>query len=905
MQTASPSPSDKPGSVGADVQEYAFGAFRIDLRDERLWRGDRALSLKPKAFAVLSRLVRDRGRLVTKSELLNELWAEVTVSEAVLKVCIGEIRAALGDASGEPKFIQTVHGRGYRFIAPVLEHPLRAALRPVLVGRAFELELLQQAFSQAQAGASQALLITGEPGIGKTALLDAFLRGLDEEPPGRCWFAHGHCAAHHGSREPYMPLLEALGRLARGPDAESFGALAERHAPTWLAQLRGVASAPGTLSDAQVPGGALGRVLREMGDLIEALSAERAVLLTVEDLHWSDRSTLDLLGYLSKRRGSSRLLMLGTSRSSGLEGPPSQNPWTLSLTGPVDWHEVALYPLSISEVAELVNARFGEPAWAEDVARPLQQQTGGNPLFLRSILGHFQQSRTTTLETGRWVFAENSETWQVPRELQAFIRKRFARAGANARRVLELASVVGTEFDPVLVAESLNVEPSEIVQECEAQIHHGFLERAPGDALAEAGTYRFAHALYQQALYEALPVASRVANHRRIAEVLEHSATKPGLVLLAHHYEHGQVPEQALRYHVAAGQNADQRYAYPEAVDHFKSALHLLKHLPEGAARDAEELSILIGLGQPLINVEGWTAIEVERTYRRALELCAGVGVPQRFAALAGLYKFFLARGHFDTAGEIAERCLACANEMDARPLQMTGHALRGIVLYFQGDLASARSELQTSRSLYDFGECQSFAQIFGDDPGVGCLGFLGRVEWLSEDREGARAYGRQALALARKLGHPHVVATALALLIQIEAWSGDDASVAELSEELTRLSGTQSFALWTIVADFFAAWLRARRGDARALSDLQSAFARYEAFGAVLDRPIYASFFAGVCQSLQQPAAALEILEQARHASPRVPLWDERLEKLERECKKRSPSSAIAKRPTRSRTRR
>ncbi|HMJ11208.1 MAG TPA: AAA family ATPase [Polyangiaceae bacterium] len=880
------------------ADEYAFGSYRLDLRDERLWCGERALALKPKAFRVLERLVRERGRLVTKSELLADLWADVTVGEAVLKVCIGEIRAALGDASDEPRFIQTVHGRGYRFVAPMLEHPLKSALLPLLVGRSFELELLQQGLSEAKAGNSQALLITGEGGIGKTALLDTFLRRLEAEWGQKLWFAHGHCAAHQGSREPYMPLLEALGRMSRGPNAEAFTACAGRCAPTWLAQLRGHFEAPGALSDARVPGGALGRVLREMGDLIEALSEQRPLVLSVEDLHWSDRSTLDLLGYLAKRRGQARLLLIGTSRSSGFEAPPSQNPWTVSLTAPVDWQEIALYPLSVREVTELVNARFAEPVWAADIARRLRQQTGGNPLFLRSVLAHLQQSKTTTLGSGRWSFEENSETWQVPRELQAFIRKRFAGTGASARRVLELASVVGMEFDPALVAASLNTELSEIVLECEAQMHHGFLDRARGNGpLGGAGLYCFSHALYQQALYDALPVARRVSHHRSIAEVLERSAaSKPVISELAHHCEQAQAYDKAVHYHALAGENAHQGYAYHEAVSHLKSALHLLQHLPEGPARSAQELQILISLGQPLINIQGWTALEVERTYRRALALCAGVGAQQRFAALAGLYKFFLARGHFDTASEIAEQCVACASEIGARPLQMTGHALRGIVLYFHGSLADARHELETSRALYDFSECQSFAQIFGDDPAVGCLGFLGRVEWHMGDRHAGLAHGRSALALARDLGHPHVIATALALLIQLYAWSDDEASVAELTAELTRISQNQSFALWSIVAEFFSAWLRARGGDATAPADLQSALDEYDAFGAALDRPTYATLLAEVCCRLKQRDLAVRVVEQALRTPPHAQLWEERLVAVRRQCQAGSRSRPGAK---------
>jgi DNA-binding winged helix-turn-helix (wHTH) protein len=881
------------GRAGASRprHEYLFAGFRLDTRDERLWRGEAAIALKPRAFGVLSRLLAQPGCLVTKSELLADVWADVTVGEAVLKVCVREVRAALGDDPEVPRFIETVHGRGYRFIAPLDGRSRRSP--SALVGRASELQALHEALREVTQGGGRAILVTGDAGIGKSALVNHFLRALEADGRASCLIARGHCAVHQGSREPYMPLLEALGRMFRAPAEAGFADLLERCAPSWVPQLKGPAETESWAHQlAHVGGGTLGKIMREMGDLIEALSEQRPVVLSVEDLHWSDRSTLDLLGYLARRRSAARLLLVGTSRLGATE-LPSRNAFAgFTPTAPIDWEELTLLPLSTAEVEEVLDARFGNADWVPAIAPRLQGLTGGNPLFLRSILSHLIQTKSAMFDSVRWVFEENSETWRLPRDLRAFIEQRFSLISAEAKGLLELASVIGPKFDPELLGVVSRTDAAAAMTECEAQVGRGFLDRAAGSGEHESGrlgSYRFAHPLYQQVLYEALPVGKRTLLHLQIAESLERSAEFRFVTSrLAHHYEQGEVHDKAAHYHVLAGQAADQRYAYHEAVDHLNRALAMLRQLPESPDRDARELQALLSIGQPLINTHGWTAPEVEKSYRRALKLCDGLGSAQRFAALAGLYKFFLARAHFDTAGEIARQCREAAEAIHSRPLSMTAHALSGFVLYFKGDLAGARHHLELSRSLHDFDECQPFGQIFGDDPSVGCLGFLGWVEVLSGNPEAGCALEQEAIALARRVGHPHVIATALALAVHPEAWRGNEPAVIKLTEELASISRNQSFALWNIVAKFFAAWLRCRAGDVSSLDALASALAEYDAFGTVLDRPSYAVLLGEASCRLDRPEFGLHVVETALAIPPRLPLWDAQLSRIVGMCKER-----------------
>src|SRR5262245_151908 len=223
-------------SAGTDPQPRG-AALRLDQANERVWQGDTPLELTPKAFAVLRHLMVHRDRLVTKDELLRTLWPEAVVSDGVLTTSIHEIRRALGEAARSPRYIQTIHRRGYRFIGTVRDPEPAAPAAPsfLFVGREPELGRLERGLRSALAGARQMLFVTGEAGIGKTALVDAFVaRAAAGRDP---WVAWGQCVEHHGVAEAYLPWLDALARLCRRPRGERLVAMLRRVAPLWVAQM--------------------------------------------------------------------------------------------------------------------------------------------------------------------------------------------------------------------------------------------------------------------------------------------------------------------------------------------------------------------------------------------------------------------------------------------------------------------------------------------------------------------------------------------------------------------------------------------------------------------------------------------------------------------------------------------
>ena len=288
-----------------------FEPFGLDVGNEQLWRVQEALHLTHKAFAVLHYLAEHAGQLVTKDALLEVVWSQTYVSEAALAVCIREIRRALGDQPRTPRFVATVHGRGYRFLAAVTianrlpaspPPPVLASPPPLLVGREVECAQMQRWWAKAVQGERQVGFVTGEAGIGKTTLVEAFIARVRGD--GALWIGHGQCIEQYGAGDAYLPVLEALGRLCRGPEGQHFMALLGQYAPSWLVQM------PALLGAAELDalqrrglGATQARMLRELAEAMEALTAERPLVLVLEDLHWSDDATLAWLACVARRSG--------------------------------------------------------------------------------------------------------------------------------------------------------------------------------------------------------------------------------------------------------------------------------------------------------------------------------------------------------------------------------------------------------------------------------------------------------------------------------------------------------------------------------------------------------------------------------------------------------------------------
>src|SRR5262245_1284375 len=357
------SPDTEGDSMGQG-HHLAFGPFHLDDAQGRLWQGAQAIPLRPQSLALLRYLVAHPGRLVTKTELRQHVWAGTHVTDTVLRVSVHEIRQALGDVATAPRYLETVGRQGYRFLlddAPEGAPPLTPG---PLVGRQADVEAVEQCFQRAAHGTRQLVLLSGEAGIGKTTVVEMVLARLDPERGVR--MARGQCVEHYGEGEPYLPLLEALGQLCRGPQSAAVVAVLRRYAPLWLGQLLGVLSeAEQERLQRQVQGASAARMLRELAEALDVLTADVPLVLVLEDLQWSDRSTVEALAYVAQRRGPARLVVLGTYRpvEMALRGHPLRG-LVQELCGRGQAVERPLELLSAEAVTAYVTARLGGPVAA-------------------------------------------------------------------------------------------------------------------------------------------------------------------------------------------------------------------------------------------------------------------------------------------------------------------------------------------------------------------------------------------------------------------------------------------------------------------------------------------------------------------------------------------------------------
>src|SRR5262245_39317235 len=279
----------------------AFGPFHLDGAQGHLWQGEQVITLRPQSLALLRYLVAHPGRLVTKTELRQHVWAGAHVTNTVLRVCVHEIRQALGDVAAAPRYLETVGRQGYRFLLGDTPESLPALTPGPLVGRQGDVEAIEQYVQRAAQGARQLVLLSGEAGIGKTTVVEMVLARLDLGSGVRV--ARGQCAEHYGEGEPYLPLLEALGQLCRGPQPAAVVEVLRRNAPLWLGQLLGVLSeAEQERLQRQVQGASAARMLRELAEALDVLAADVPLVVVLEDLQWSDQSTVDALAYVAQRR---------------------------------------------------------------------------------------------------------------------------------------------------------------------------------------------------------------------------------------------------------------------------------------------------------------------------------------------------------------------------------------------------------------------------------------------------------------------------------------------------------------------------------------------------------------------------------------------------------------------------
>lgn len=865
------------GMPGKANLVYEFGPFRLDPKERRLFREGRPITLRAKIFETLCVLVEAHGYLVNKDELIKRVWPDAVVEEGNLAHNISALRKTLGEPTTGQKYVETVPGRGYRFVAGVREIQRRESgpwlelrllpITPVvthLVQRRDELQLLDRCLERALRGRRQVVFVSGEAGIGKTTLVDAFAAQARGKAP--VWFGYGQCLDYHGPGEAYMPVLEALSRMCREVAGEDLIKFLARCAPTWLVQM------PWLLSGNELEGlqhSALGatrdRMLREMVESVEVLTAGKPLLLVLEDLHWADHSTVDLIACLARRREPACLLLIGTYRpgDTKLRGHPLQT-LIQELRARGLCEELALPFLDEEGVEEYLTSRFNGGKVPAGLARVLHHRTEGNPLFLVNVVDHW-------IPLGLLEKPPEELSLDVPGTLRGLIDRQLAMISPGEQAILEAASVAGREFAVAAVSAAVEQTEEEVEAGCDALARQGLFLYPCGTTSWPDGTvsacYAFVHDLHREALYGRIPPRRRACLHIRIGARVEAGYGVQARELaaeLAVHFVQGQDVPRAVRYLRYAAELAVSRSAHRKAVDLLRQALRLLGSLPESAERAEHELALHATLAPALMVVQGWGSPEAQIAYQRAKELSEELEDQSRHAAVqVGLATVFEARGDYRQSQVLLEQYLRETPDNCPCSLLVESHDLLACSLFHQGAFARSVEHASRALSLYEPERCYPFLASSGADPAVSAEGWAALSLWFMGFPDQALEKARETLRRAED--HVYSLALAQTQDAVLHQYRREPNLVREWAEAAIEVAAENGFPYWAAVGSVLRGWGLAMQGQsAEGTAEIQRGLAGCRAAGVEMDRPYYLALLAEAFCRDARPKEALSALDEA-----------------------------------------
>lgn len=510
----------------------SFPPFRLDLENERLWRNGEELPLRRKPFAVLRHLVQHPQRLVSHDEIVDAVWGKIVMSESLLRTHVSGVRRVLGKG-----VVETVVGRGYRFLPEVKRLDPEAwrgdatstppnGTGRVVVGRDAELDSMRAALRSAKDRRRTTVFVSGEAGTGKTTLVDVFLERASA--PGPLLAGWGACVEPYGTGQAYLPVIDAICGLCRGPRADRVIDVFTRHAPAWLVQMPGVVP-PDRLDHLRrrAAGATQSSTLCELADALETLSVDAPVVLVFDDLHWTDPSTVELIAFLGTRREPAQLLIVGTYRP---EEARRGHPLT-RLTGELIAHRrassIALEGLGSDAVDAYLSKRCPGHTFPRELARTLERSSGGNPMFLTTLVDDLEGRGLIRQQDGHWELSTSVQdiAARCPDSIRRLIDVQIDRLGAGEQRIVEVAGIAGMTFAAGVVAHALGANVRDVESACESLANERRLFRYAGTETWPDGTiqsrYAFRHALFQHAALARSTAATVRARRRQITERLE------------------------------------------------------------------------------------------------------------------------------------------------------------------------------------------------------------------------------------------------------------------------------------------------------------------------------------------------------------------------------------------------
>lgn len=735
---------------------------------------------------------------------------------------------------------------------------------PPLAGRERDVELLLDRWRLAAAGEGQVVELFGEPGIGKSRILQELRDRLKEEPHTRLRY---FCSPYH-AQSALHPVADQILRAAdikrTDPPERQLAYLEQLLAGSTLKPEESVPLIAALLSipiDGRyakldlMPEKQKARTFEVLIEELEALARQKPVLMLLEDAHHLDPTSAELFDAVVDRIQRLPIMLVAASRP---EGPVRWNglPHAALLT---------LNRLSRAQAGSIIAAMTGGRQLPGAVLDQVLSKTEGVPLFVEELTKVVLESGLLRDSGEDFELAGPLPPFAVPATLHDSLMARLDRL-ASVREVAQIGAVIGREFSHELLAVAAGLAEADLERATGQLVAAGLVFRRGGGSQA---TYAFKHALVQDAAYNSLLLTRRQQLHARIAGLLEERfpeivATEPEI--LAHHFSQAELKEKAVEYNELAGRRALSRSSLSEALVRFETALKELAGLPTSPERSRRELAIQLALGSAHVAAHGFAAPPTATAYTRARDLCDELGETRDlFPVLYGLCLYHLYAAELGDSRRAADRLLDLAEASNDRGLSFFAHRAAGVSAFPAGEFGRARAHLKEALALYDSREHRSPAFVYAFDPRVVCLDYLARTLLPLGFPEQALAANEEAIAEARRVGHRNSLALPLffgGTLFQI---IGDPANVEAKAAELERIAGEAGFRFWLAGATILKAWTTAEAGDIdRGRLELKRGIAEWQATGARFMLPYFLGLQATIERKADDPTAALRLLDLA-----------------------------------------
>jgi class 3 adenylate cyclase/predicted ATPase len=733
-----------------------------------------------------------------------------------------------------------------------------------LVGREEEIGLLLKRWQQAADGEGQVVLLSGEAGVGKSRILRAFRERLGTEPHSRVLY-YGSAYHLNSALYPVIDQLERALRFARddGPAEKldkleaalnGLGLPVADTAPILVSLL----SLPfeGRYEPLELaPQQLKAKTLEASIAVIEAMAAQAPVLMVVEDVHWIDPSTVEYLDLAIERLSAARVLLIIIYR------PEFEAPWT----GHAHVTAHALNRLGRKDATAMVAKVTEGKALPDEVLDQIVAKTDGVPLYVEELTKTVLESGVLEDKDGAYVLTGPLPPLAIPDSLKDSLMARLDHL-APAKEVAQLAAVLGRTFGRELLDAVSPLGGAELDDVLGRLVESGLVYRR---GLAPAVTYEFKHALVQDAAYQSLLKSTRQQYHGRIAQALEEEFPETGemqLELLAHHYTEARLISQAIPYWQRAGRRAVERSANLEAIAHLTKGLELLLTSPDTPERAEQELALQIALTGPLIAARGYTAPETERTSARALELCKQIGdTPEIFPVLFGRQVFHLVSGRMAKAHQLAEEFLHLADGQQDDAPRLVGHRLHGLVSLCIGNLTAARRHLEQAVALYQPERHRSLIFLYGQDVKVAALSSLHWTLWLLGHPDQALERSQEALDQARALSHAYTLGYALGFIGIVDTLRRDWQGARRHTDSGLALAAEHGLPHWTGNALLTLGRTLAAQGRvADGIASMKEGLTTYRAHHAAVFVPMYLVWLAEAYGEAGTAEEGLKLLDEA-----------------------------------------